>query len=80
MGSSIPPSGDDPAPDVLAAFEKQLGLRLEKGKMQIDVVTILIISTGSPARINSPCAVLVAFEVQQNRLGQPVDPSLNSTR
>jgi uncharacterized protein (TIGR03435 family) len=40
LGAHVPPSGDDPAPDVFAAFEKQLGLRLEKGKMQIDVVTI----------------------------------------
>ncbi len=40
LGSSIPASGDDPAPDIFTAFEKQLGLRLEKGKMQIEVVVI----------------------------------------
>jgi uncharacterized protein (TIGR03435 family) len=40
MGAHVAPSGDDPAPDIFTAFEKQLGLRLEKGKMQIDVVTI----------------------------------------
>jgi uncharacterized protein (TIGR03435 family) len=40
LGAHVLPSGDDPAPDIFAAFEKQLGLKLEKGKIQIDLVTI----------------------------------------
>ena len=30
----------DPAPDLFSALEKQLGLRLEKGKTQLDVIVV----------------------------------------
>lgn len=43
-GLAAPSPGEadqsDPAPDLFTALEKQLGLKLEKSKMQLDVIVI----------------------------------------
>jgi len=40
QGATPIDDGSDPAPDTFTTLEKQLGLKLEKGKTQIDVVAI----------------------------------------
>jgi uncharacterized protein (TIGR03435 family) len=40
LGASPIDRESDPAPDIFTALEKQLGLKMEKGKTQIDVVVI----------------------------------------
>jgi uncharacterized protein (TIGR03435 family) len=40
VGPAPANSGSDPAPDIFTALEKQLGLKMEGGKIQIDAVVI----------------------------------------
>ena len=79
LGGPPPPAGDNPdaAPDLFAAFQQQLGLKLEPTRVPVDVMVIDKVERPSekaenPAYVKSSYALTVVVQI---RLSSIVDPS-----